>query len=78
VKADVMRFAAEHGDLLRTISISAVFFGAMTYIGNGPNFMCKAIAEQEKVATPSFVEYLAKYSIPLMLPVLVITYLLVA
>jgi Na+/H+ antiporter NhaD/arsenite permease-like protein len=77
VKADVARFAMEHGDFLRSISIAAVFFGAMTYIGNGPNFMCKAIAEQEKVATPSFIEYVVKFAIPLLLPVLVLTYLLV-
>lgn len=76
-KADVMRFALEHADMLRTISISAVFFGAMTYIGNGPNFMCKAIAEHEKVATPSFIEYTGKYAIPLLAPVLIVTYFLV-
>ena len=40
--------------LLIPISIGAVFFGAMTYIGNGPNFMVKSIAEQAKVKTPSF------------------------
>ena len=39
---------------LQAVSIAAVFFGAMTYIGNGPNFMIKAIAEQEGVAMPSF------------------------
>ena len=35
-KAAVMQFAADHSDLLRTVSIAAVFFGAMTYIGNAP------------------------------------------
>ncbi len=76
-KADVVKFAMEHGDMLRSISISAVFFGAMTYIGNGPNFMCKAIAEHEKVPTPSFIEYAGKYAIPMLAPVLIITYFLV-
>jgi Na+/H+ antiporter NhaD/arsenite permease-like protein len=75
--AEVAQFAAQHADMLRTISIAAVFFGAMTYIGNGPNFMCKAIAEHEKVPTPSFVEYAVKYAIPYLAPVLIITYLLV-
>ena len=36
------------------ISIGAVFFGANTYIGNGPNFMVKAIADHQKVHTPGF------------------------
>ncbi len=75
--ADVLRFAREHPDLLRAISISAVFFGAVTYIGNGPNFMCKAIAEHEKMPTPSFVEYIYKYALPFLAPVLLITWLLV-
>ncbi|MCC6737513.1 MAG: sodium:proton antiporter [Planctomycetia bacterium] len=39
------------------ISCGAVFFGAMTYIGNGPNFMVKAIAEHSGVKTPSFFRY---------------------
>ncbi|MFO7721704.1 MAG: sodium:proton antiporter, partial [Bacteroidales bacterium] len=39
--------------ILTAISLGAVFFGAMTYIGNGPNFMVKAIAEENKIAMPS-------------------------
>src|SRR5690606_40650526 len=39
---------------LMAISVAAVFFGAMTYIGNGPNFMVKSIAEQTGVKMPSF------------------------
>jgi len=53
------------------ISVGAVFFGANTYIGNGPNFMVKSIAEQQKVHTPTFLGYLFKYSVPFMLPMLV-------
>src|SRR5678816_1980714 len=49
--ADVLSFAAAHAGTLEAISVGAVFFGAMTYIGNGPNFMVKAIAEHSKVAT---------------------------
>jgi hypothetical protein len=39
---------------LVAISVGAVFFGAATYIGNGPNFMVKAIADQKRVHTPTF------------------------
>jgi len=42
----------------------------MTYIGNAPNFMVKSIAESLGVPTPSFLGYIMKYSIPILLPVL--------
>ncbi len=54
---------------LLAISVAAVFFGAMTYIGNAPNFMVKNIAEQADVDVPSFIEYIYKYSLPILLPV---------
>jgi len=57
------------------ISIGAVFFGANTYIGNGPNFMVKAIAEQQKVHTPTFLDYVWKFSLPFMLPMILIIWL---
>ena len=66
--ADMPAFLSGHAPLLRAISLGAVFFGAMTYIGNGPNLMVKKIADQQRIATPSFLEYLAFYSIPLLLP----------
>lgn len=59
--------------ILRAISLSAVFFGAMTYIGNGPNFMVKAIAEEEKIPMPSFFGYIIKFSLIVLLPVYIIT-----
>jgi len=43
--------------LLTAISVAAVFFGAMTYIGNGPNFMVKAIAEDNNIDMPHFFKY---------------------
>jgi Na+/H+ antiporter NhaD/arsenite permease-like protein len=46
-------------DLLAAISCGAVFMGANSYIGNGPNFMVKAIAEEWKVQMPSFFGYMA-------------------
>ncbi len=61
---------------LLAISIGAVFFGAATYIGNGPNFMIKAIAEQRGVRVPSFLEFVWKFSLPFLLPVLAIIWLL--
>jgi len=53
--------------LLQAISLGAVFMGANTYIGNGPNFMVKAIAEEMKVKMPSFFGYMA-YSAGILLP----------
>jgi Na+/H+ antiporter NhaD/arsenite permease-like protein len=64
---DVARLAA--------ISLGAVFLGAMTYIGNGPNFMVKAIAEQSGVRMPSFFGY-ALYSCCILLPVFAATAIL--
>lgn len=63
-------FIASHGGTLAALSVSAVFFGAMTYIGNGPNFMVKAIAVRAKVETPGFFGYIARYALPFLLPVL--------
>ncbi len=54
---------------LLAISVAAVFFGAMTYIGNAPNFMVKNIAEQADTEVPGFVEYVYKYSLPVLVPV---------
>jgi Na+/H+ antiporter NhaD/arsenite permease-like protein len=65
--------AAYHKFIL-AISVGSVFFGANTYIGNGPNFMVKAIADQNKVRTPTFTGYIAKYTLPFMLPMLVIVW----
>ncbi|HET6923508.1 MAG TPA: sodium:proton antiporter [Anaeromyxobacteraceae bacterium] len=56
--------------LLTAISTGAVFMGANTYIGNGPNFMVKAIAEQGGVPMPGFFGYMA-YSAAILIPILV-------
>ena len=56
---------------LAGISLGAVFLGALTYIGNGPNFMVKAIAEQAGVKMPSFFGY-TLYSCGILLPVLAV------
>jgi len=78
--ADVVDFALPemaHPDswhFLQAISVAAVFFGALTYIGNAPNFMVKAIAESSGADAPSFVAYIVKYSLPILLPVYFIIY----
>ena len=63
--------------LLEAISIGAVLFGAFSYIGNGPNFMVKAIAEEAGIKMPSFFKYIYAYSIPFLLPVLALVWLIV-
>ena len=61
--------------VLAAISCGAVFMGAMTYIGNGPNFMVRAIAEENGYQTPSFFGYMV-YSVLLLLPTFgAVTYL---
>ena len=65
---DVLAFTQIYPHFLVSISVSAVFFGAMTYIGNGPNFMVKSIADFSKIKMPSFLEYMYKYSMAILLP----------
>jgi Na+/H+ antiporter NhaD/arsenite permease-like protein len=78
---DVAYFAAPHLGApeswyyLQAISVAAVFWGAMTYIGNGPNFMVKAIAESQGVETPSFGAYVVKYALPILLPIYLLVWL---
>ena len=57
------------GAFLAAISCGAVFMGAMTYIGNGPNFMVKSIAEAYGIRMPGFFGYMA-WSGCLLLPIL--------
>jgi Na+/H+ antiporter NhaD/arsenite permease-like protein len=75
-REDVAAFLAQHDHELIAISLGAVFFGAMTYIGNGPNFMVKSISEQAKVKTPGFFAYLFKFAVPILLPFFAIVSLL--
>lgn len=62
--------------LLEAISLAAVLFGAFTYIGNGPNFMVKAIAESAGIKMPTFFAYIVRYSIPFLLPALALIWFL--
>jgi Na+/H+ antiporter NhaD/arsenite permease-like protein len=58
------------------ISIGAVFFGAATYIGNGPNFMVKAIADRQNVPTPGFLGLVFKFTLPCLTPMLLLIWLI--
>lgn len=74
---DLARFlAAGHEHTLIAISVGAVCFGAMTYIGNAPNLMVRAIAERAGRRTPSFFGYIFRFALPLLLPVLALLALL--
>ena len=61
---------------LMAISVGAVFFGACTYIGNGPNFMVKSIAESAGIKMPSFFGYVFRYALPILIPIYVVVWLL--
>lgn len=74
--ADVATYINFHSLELIAISLGAVFFGAVTYIGNGPNFMVKSIADQAKIHTPSFFGYVFKYALPILIPICAIVAIL--
>jgi Na+/H+ antiporter NhaD/arsenite permease-like protein len=57
--------------LLRAVSVGSVCMGANSYIGNGPNFMVKAIAEHNGVRMPSFFGYMA-YSVGILVPIFIV------
>lgn len=59
-------------ELMKAIAVAAVFFGSMTYIGNGPNFMVKAVAEENNIKMPDFFSYIFKFSLIVLLPVFII------
>jgi Na+/H+ antiporter NhaD/arsenite permease-like protein len=70
--AGAMEITAHTWRYIQAISLGSVFFGANTYIGNGPNFMVKSIAEQSGVACPSFFGYIIRYSLPILIPIFAI------
>ena len=69
-QADVASFAMQDPASLAAISLGAVFFGAATYIGNGPNLMIKSIAESSKIRMPSFFGYILRFTLPILIPIL--------
>jgi Na+/H+ antiporter NhaD/arsenite permease-like protein len=72
---DLAWLAANRPLVLEAISCGSVFMGAMTYVGNGPNFMVKAIADEAGYQMPSFFGYLL-VSLLVLGPVLLLTALL--
>jgi Na+/H+ antiporter NhaD/arsenite permease-like protein len=66
----VAEFAVQHDHSLIAISLGATLFGALTYIGNGPNLLVKAIADHAGVQTPGFFGYIFKFALPILLPIL--------
>ncbi len=73
---NVRQFVIEDEVYLQAISVAAVFFGAMTYIGNGPNFMVKSISERSGINMPGFFQYFIKYAVTILLPVFVVVWLI--
>jgi Na+/H+ antiporter NhaD/arsenite permease-like protein len=69
-----MEITAQTWRYIQAISLGSVFFGANTYIGNGPNFMVKSIAEQSGVECPSFFGYIVRYSLPILIPIFAIVW----
>jgi Na+/H+ antiporter NhaD/arsenite permease-like protein len=59
---------------LAAISCGAVFFGAVTYLGNGPNLMVKALVESAGHKTPGFLGYILRYALPVLAPVYVLVW----
>jgi Na+/H+ antiporter NhaD/arsenite permease-like protein len=72
-RSRTMQLLAEAPQLIIAVSLGSVFFGAMTYIGNGPNFMVKSIAHNMGAHTPDFFAYIYKFSLPILLPILIFT-----
>src|SRR6266436_8871003 len=70
--SQVADFISKNGGELTAISLGATFFGALTYIGNAPNLLVKTIVEHAHVPTPSFVGYICKFAIPVLIPVFVL------
>ena len=63
-------------NLIKAISLGAVFFGGFTYIGNAPNFMIKSIAEDNKIKMPDFLSYIWKFSLIILLPIFILVQLI--
>lgn len=75
-KAHVLQFVNTDVIYLKAISVASVFFGAITYIGNGPNFMVKSISERAGIEMPGFFTYIIKYSLIVLVPVFAVIWLI--
>ena len=68
--AQIAAFVTSDGRDLAAVSLGATFFGALTYIGNAPNLLVKSIAEHGRIPTPSFIGYIWKFALPILIPIL--------
>ena len=68
---DVLQLTGELASTLAAISAGAVVMGALSYIGNAPNFMVKSIAEHSGVKMPSFFGYIA-WSCAILIPIFIL------
>jgi Na+/H+ antiporter NhaD/arsenite permease-like protein len=72
---DAAQLMGEYASTLTAISAGAVFMGAVTYIGNAPNFMVKSISDEAGVKMPSFFGYML-WSVGILYPIFfLLTYL---
>jgi len=69
----VSRLVIEHVPYLAAVAAGSVFMGANTYIGNAPNFMVRSIAIEAGVKMPSFLGYMLRWSIPVLIPTFIVT-----
>jgi Na+/H+ antiporter NhaD/arsenite permease-like protein len=67
--AQVAAFISSDGRELAAVSLGATFFGALTYIGNAPNLLVKSIVEHGRIPTPSFIGYVWKFALPILIPI---------
>ncbi len=73
---DADKLMNEYAHVLSAISCGAVYMGAMTYIGNAPNFIVKSIAEENRIQMPSFFGYLG-WSSAVLLPLFIFVDLII-
>ncbi len=67
--AQIAAFVTSDGRELAAVSLGATFFGALTYIGNAPNLLIKNIAEHGRIPMPSFIGYVCKFALPILIPI---------
>ena len=79
ISPDEIRIAymlANHSIYVVAISIGAVFFGACSYVGNGPNFTIKSIAEGSGAKVPGFFGYIVRFTLPILLPIFLLIWII--
>jgi Na+/H+ antiporter NhaD/arsenite permease-like protein len=67
--AQIAAFLSTDGGELAAVSLGATFFGAITYIGNAPNLLIKSIVEHGRIPTPSFIGYICRFALPILIPI---------